>query len=275
MAKSVFQEALESATADLLKTGYQSQDQVLGWLNRLRTAAHASLVPESVVRRRLAGFLDRTYRGTLQGIRKRHVGLSQFTLRQLEPGLRRELDQRILTATSLIKDNRAAAVEKTLQRFQGWATAIPKGGTKAQTRGEATEDLGRAMKSVKWKERRVETDQGHKLVASINQLVAEGGEAIAAVWHSHWREAGYDYRESHKRLDKKVLLIPKTWAVDEGYVKKTGALYTDQVEAPAQDVNCRCYYSYLYGLADLPEELLTARGKLALKGANRAADRQG
>lgn len=272
MAKSFFSEALTQATAELLATGYQSQDQVLGWLAKLRVAAHRSLTPEAVVRRRLVSVLDRVYRGTKSQLKHRHKGISRYTLQSLDPELRKELDQRILASAKLIRDNREEAVQKTLQRFEGWATGIPKGGSRAETPREATANLGKAMKKVTYRERRVETDQGHKLVASINQLVAERGEAIAAVWHSHWREAGYDYREDHKRLDKKTLLIPGTWAVDEGYVKRTGVLYTDQVEAPAQDVNCRCYYSYLYGLADLPEELLTARGKLALRGENRAAN---
>lgn len=275
MAKSAFSQALDQATEDLLERGYQSQDQILGWVEKLRVAAYRSLVPEVTVRRRLVGILDRVYRGSIKGVKRRHVGISRYTLQRLDPELRRELDKRILASAKLIRDNREEAVQKTLQRFEGWATSIPKGGTRAQTKAEATADLKKAVVRIPYRERRVEVDQGHKLVSAINQLVAERGDAIAAVWHSHWREAGYDYREGHKKLDKRVLLIPGTWAVEEGYVKKTGALYTDQVEAPAQDVNCRCYYSYLYGLADLPEELLTAKAKLALKGANRAANRQG
>lgn len=273
MAKSAFSEALNQAATDLLEKGYQSQDQVLGWVAKLRVAAHRSLVPEPVARRRLASVLDRVYRGARGQLKHRHKGVSRYTLQSLDPALRHELDQRILASAKLIRDNREEAIQKTLQRFEGWATSIPKGGSRAETPKEVTADLGKPMKKVTYRERRVETDQGHKLVSAINQLVAERGEAIAAVWHSHWREAGYDYREDHKKLDKKVLVIPDTWALEEGYVKRTGVLFTDQVEAPAQDINCRCYYSYLYGLADLPEELLTARGKLALKGANRAANR--
>lgn len=80
-----------------------------------------------------------------------------------------------------------------------------------------------------------------------------------------------DYREAHKKLDGQVLLIPGSRAVEQGYVKKTGATYTDQVEAPGQEIFCRCYGTYLYDLADLPEDLLTAKGKLALRGEKHAA----
>lgn len=271
MAKSVFREALSQAVADLLERGFQTEEQLLAWISRLRTAAHQSLPPESELRRRLTSTLDRTFKSTLRNLPRRHAGVSAFTVKQLEPELRRELDKRILASANLIRLNREDAIRKTLQRFEGWATAIPKGGTRAQTRQEADQDLGKSMKGVSFRERRVDIDQGHKLVSAVNSLVAQREEAIAAVWHSHWREAGYDYRPEHKKLDKRVLLIPGTWAVEDGYVKR-GELFTDQVEAPAALVFCRCYYTYLYDLADLPEELLTAKGKLALKGERRAAN---
>lgn len=272
MARNPFREALAQAAADLLARGYQSEEQVRGWAERLRSAAYESLLPESTVRRKLAAALDRTYQATLRQLRRRHRGLSQFTVQQLTPELRRSLDQRILASASLIKLNREDAIRETLQRFEGWATAIPKGGTRAQTRGEADKELGRALQTVRFRERRVEVDQGHKLVSSINAVVAEREQAIAAVWHSHWREAGYDYREDHKKLDEQTLLIPGSWAVEEGYVKRTGVTFTDQVEAPGQEIYCRCYYTYLYALVDLPEELLTAKGKLALRGERHAAN---
>jgi hypothetical protein len=37
--------------------------------------------------------------------------------------------------------------------------------------------------------------------------------------------------------------------------------YTDQITQPAEEVNCRCYYEYIYNLADLPDEMLTEKGR--------------
>jgi hypothetical protein len=56
----------------------------------------------------------------------------------------------------------------------------------------------RAPSKVDYEARRVMIDQNHKLIANIDNVIATSNNAIAAEWHSHWRQAGYDYREDHK-----------------------------------------------------------------------------
>lgn len=265
---SLFNDVLRDAVQDLLKNGYDDRARVDTWLARLRQAAEKSLMPQNLLQKRLTGALSRVYYRYVGKTthRRRHPGLSAFTLQQLEPSLRQELDRRILASAELIRLNRADTIATTLRRFEGWATAIPAGGTSATTKREEVQDLQKAFTSLPFRERRVVVDQGHKLVSAVNAITAQAGGAVAAIWHSHWREPGYDYRVDHKKLDQSVFLVRESQALKDGLIRKApGFQYTDEVVAPAQEPYCRCYYSYLYDIADLPEDVLTANGKLALK----------
>ncbi|MHB1659899.1 MAG: hypothetical protein ACYCRF_11450, partial [Acidithiobacillus sp.] len=80
---------------------------------------------------------------------------------------------------------------------------------------------------------------------------------------SRWRVPGYDYREDHKELDGKIFLVRQSWAREKGLVKKSGK-YLDEIEQPAQAVYCQCTGTWLYSLKDLPDEMLTKKGRAAL-----------
>lgn len=271
---AAFTDILRAAVADLAAHGYDDRTRVDAWLVKLRDAARAALVPEAELKRRLVKTLGGKFRRHLSHttVFRRHQGLEQFTLRQIEPSLRRELDRRILASARLITLNRDASIQRTLARFEGWATAIPKGGSRAIDKPEETKDLKKAFASLPFEERRVIIDQGHKLLSSIDNILAVDGGALAAVWHSHWRETNYDYRPEHKKFDKRVFVIRGSSALKDGLIKPAGRFYIDQIEAPAEEPFCRCYYTYLYSLADLPPEMLTAKGQLALRGDRRAAN---
>lgn len=272
---STFQDTLRAAIADILQNGYSSQEQLKNWMERLYMSAKHSLLPVSQVQMRLANALTTVYQRQVNSDKfmRKHMGLSQFTVEQLRPKLKHELDRRILASADLIKLNREASIQRTLHRFAGWATSIQVGGTRSELKAPLDKKLRRSFASLPFEERRVIIDQGHKLVSAINSIVAEDGGAIAAVWHSHWRETGYDYRPRHKQFDKRVFVIRDSWAMRDGMMKKDGRFYTDQIEQPAVEINCRCYYSYLYNLADLPRDMLTAKGKEALlsRGKRHAA----
>lgn len=265
---SKFADVLRDAVADMLRHGYSDRDRLDAWLERLRRAAADSLIPETTLQRHLTGSLSRVYARFVgkAGHRRRHPGLNAYTLAQLEPSLRTELNRRIMASAQLIRLNRVDAIATTLRRFEGWATAIPAGGTSATTKTEEVAELRKAFASLPFRERRVVVDQGHKLISAVSSITAEYAGAIAAVWHSHWREAGYDYRPAHKRLDQGVYLLRDSQAVKDGLVRKSpGVPFADEIEAPAQLPFCRCYYSYIYDLEDLPESVVTAKGRLAIK----------
>jgi len=269
MATGSFQEVLTAAIEDMLEHGFDSVERVQRWTRELRVAAERSLVSPQSVEDELRRGLAATYRKMVDRgqLVRFNPGVERFTLERIRPALRSELDRRIMASADLIRLNREEAVEKTLRRFAGWSTSIPKGGTDAETRAKVRAEQKKAMGSLPFQERRVLVDQGHKLVSSLNEIVATDGGAIAGRWRSFWRQPGYDYREDHKARDDKVFLIKGSWAHRAGLVKPGDAGYTDDVTKPAQEPFCRCQYVYLYNLRDLPDDMLTAKGRSALTAA--------
>ena len=125
--------------------------------------------------------------------------------------------------------------------------------------------IRKSLAQLPFEERRVLIDQGHKLSASLSEILALEGGAIAGEWHSQWRRAGYNYREDHKERDMQVYTIRNNWAMQKGLMKAGPCGYTDDITAAGEEVFCRCSIRYLYNIRDLPETMLTAKGAAALK----------
>jgi hypothetical protein len=266
MSRAEFYGVVTAAIHDLMEHGFDSQERLDRWLVRIQEAARRALIPESVLVRSLQDALGQVYQRTTQlgKLARAHPGVSHFTLEMIKPKLRAELDRRILASASLIKLNREASIARTLQRFAGWASSVPKGGTEIANRKEVKDTVRRGIASLPFEERRVIVDQGHKLVAAINDIVATDGGAIAAEWR-HVREGGgYQARPEHEKRHGKVFVIRDNWAMKQGLMKLAGAEYTDEIEAPGELVSCRCSFSYFYTLRDLPAAMLTSKGRAAL-----------
>jgi hypothetical protein len=205
------------------------------------------------------------------GLAELNKGIAPYRLEQIKPTLRPELDRRISASANLIQLNRQQAIDKTLQRFSGWSTSIPPGGVSIETKREVKTNIRKPLQSQTFEERRVLIDQGHKLISSINEIVATDGGAIAGLWRSHWREANYDYREDHKERDQQVYLIRDSWADQAGLVRKGGRPYYDEIDAVGQAPFCRCFIVWIYALRDLPADMLTAKGRDAMTAAHSSA----
>jgi hypothetical protein len=198
---------------------------------------------------------------------KDNKGVSKFSVDMLKPAMRRELDKRILASANLIKLNREEAISTTLRRFQGWATSIPKGGSKALDIRKEKSMIRKPLSKVTFQERRVIIDQSQKFAAALNAVIANENDAIAAVWHSRWRTPGYDYREDHRERDQKIYAIRGNWAIKKGLMKVGKMGYTDDITQPAEEVFCQCRYTYIYSIDYLPDEMLTEKGKQLTKDA--------
>lgn len=261
-----FYKTVSAAIADITLHGYDSEQRVAYWTQQIRDAALRDLAPPGLLQKALDTVLLGTYSRLVEkrGALKVHSGLKSFTLDQIKPKLRAELDRRIMASANLIKLNRQKSIETTLSRFQGWATSIPIGGSQAVNKTAAAQNVRKALASLPFEERRVAIDQGHKLTSAINEIIATDGGAIAAIWHSHWRQKNYDYREPHKEVDEKVFLVRGSWAHKAGLVKPGKVGYTDDIERPAELPYCRCYYQYIYSLRALPPDMLTAKGRAKL-----------
>ncbi|EIP6847367.1 hypothetical protein LTE61_004100, partial [Salmonella enterica subsp. enterica serovar Westminster] len=238
------------------------------WTERLRNATEDKIGGDDFYRyvsRRLTAAYDLEV-GRERAL-KRHPGVSRFTLNYLEPKLRAELDRRIMASADLIKLNRTQAVDRTIQRFSGWATSIPpitsiSPGLSASSRSgvvATSQHIAKSARQIDFERRRVMVDQTHKLIANIDNIIATDGGAIAAVWHSHWRQPHYDYREPHKDRDLKTYAIRGNWALKKGFMKAGPAGYLDEITQPGEEVFCRCYLTYIYNVRSLPDEMKTEK----------------
>ncbi|HEY6925156.1 MAG TPA: hypothetical protein VI653_16895 [Steroidobacteraceae bacterium] len=265
--RDLFYQVLSEAIDDLMTFGFDSQERLNRWVQKLDSAARATLVPISVLDRSVRDMLLRVYQRTVEGDRllQRHEGISEFTLASIKPKLRGELDRRILASAELIKLNRETSIQRTLQRFAGWATSVPMGGTDVAERAEVKQNVRRGIAGLPFEERRVVIDQGHKLVSAINDIVARDGGAIAAIWHHVMEGGGYQARPEHVGRNGHVFVIRDNWALQKGLMKLAGHQYTDQVAEPGEEIYCRCWYEYIYNLRDLPPEMITSKGREALE----------
>lgn len=262
-----FYETITAAINDMVEHGFDSVERVSRWIRTIRSSANETLVPTAVLEANLTSTFRGIYTRLVEKgqILKWHGGIDLFTYAKVKPKLRAELDRRIVASRDLIKLNREQAVADTTQRFQGWATSIPVGGTDTADRAETKARIRKPLASLPYEERRVATDQGHKFIGNLHTILATDSGALAGRWSSHWRQPGYKYRKDHKERDDHLYVVRDNWALKAGLMKPAGHLYTDDITAPGEEVNCRCSYNYIYGLRSLPPEMLTEKGRAELQ----------
>lgn len=271
MAGDSYFDVLTQAINDIAANGYQSPEQIEHWVERIRIAAERSMKSPDQVARAVREAMTAIYRKNVENgaILRRLPGVGTYTLDRLKPELQAELGRRISASLDLITLNREQSIEKTKQRFRGWATSIPAGGSDTVAKRAEKTQIRKALASSTFEERRVVIDQGHKLFNAINSTVALGGGAIGGFWQSHKYQAGYNGRPDHNARDAKFFLVKDSWADKAGYVKPGAWGYTDDVEQPGQLPFCRCVWKYVMSLRSIPAECLTEKGKEALAEARR------
>jgi len=261
-----FQETLTAAVQDLTENGFTDYAQIENWLKKLRIAAERDAGKLSELDKAIRAALKKAYEDCLKpaAIKRTHPDMpKRFDISKLNGQMQEELRKSIDVSASLIRRNRQAAIDKTLQRFEGWASSVPAGGSDAVSRRESKAEIQKSLKQLSYDERRVNIDQSHKLAASINNIIAKGSGAIAVKWRSHWRQPGYNYRPDHKERDMQIYLLRGNWAQEKGLIKPGPAGYYDDITHVGQEVFCRCWAVYIYSPADLPDEMLTVKGKQA------------
>ena len=251
-----FDDVLKQAVADLSANGFQSPQQILFWTAKLREAAKQNHRPGAM--NLLRRSLQTLFR---KAIRRLPDHILRFGPEHLEARLRPILESRIMASADLIVLNRSKAVDTILTRFSGWASSIPPGGSPGN-KTEIKAHIAKPLRQMNFEERRLSIDQGHKLIANINQTIAEDNNAIALIWR-HVHQQGYDSRPEHVALDGKLFVLRDNWAIQKGLMRKGGPYY-DEIEGVSVAPFCRCHAEYLYNLRDLPPEYLSLRGRDAL-----------
>ncbi len=261
---SEFQQVLAEAINEFADTGYISKERLDYWMGRLRLLADQSLRPSEDQIQIIRNGLEKMFSKHLRKAPKSHPQLSVRDITSIEPELRPILERRIMASAALIKLNRQQAIDMTMRRFSGWASSMPLGGTRDVKKSKVKTDISKPLRSASYETRRLLIDQGHKMAANINKTVADQYGALAYEWQHIEPFPGYDSRPEHLKRNTHIYLIRGSWAHQQGLVKKHGQ-WADEIDQPAEAINCRCAAVYLYSLRDLPEEALTEKGKAALK----------
>ena len=262
-----FSEILRMAVEDMAAYGFDDIARLHEWIRLLRFAATGSLPNDDQLETQIRSAMHLAFTRAVSktALARTQPGLTRFDVERIKPELRNELDRRILASVNLIKLNRDQAIEKTLQRFSGWASSLPAGGSRIVDKLETRQDIGKPIRGATFEVRRVQIDQGHKLIAAVNDVLARQTGAIAAVWRSHGRhDKNYDARPEHLARDGKVYAIRGGCALERGLMNK-GEGYTDEQTQPGEEPFCRCWYRYEHNLRELPDAMLTARGRFALQ----------
>ncbi len=267
-----FREVLAAAIDDVAATGFVSEDRIALWVSLIRNAAERELGPDYAIDQEVRAGFDRLFRRFVDGpaMFRRMESVGRFTKDMVKPKLYAELDRRIAAAADLIKLNKKEAVERTVGRFKGWSTSIPPGGDGAIDKRETRALLAKGTADYRYHRRLVDNDQGHKLIANVANIVAVDAGAIAGEWHSHGAtDRGYDARKDHLDRDGKIYIIRGSWADEKGLLKPVHG-YTDQITAAGQEVNCRCWLTYIMSPRRLPDIYLTRKGQEFVSGRQAA-----
>lgn len=247
------------------ESGFTSEADLQDWMALLHSALERELPTDEETRADLQRALEQVYgRDMRTGIVQRVPGVSRYTLDRVAPYLRAELDRRIFAGADLIRLNRKAAVEKTLQRFSGWTTSQPPSAiTRKGGRGirDAAREIGKPIAQLKFERRRVAIDQGFKLISAVSHVVAMQNEAIAAIWHDRGEfDKSYDARPDHLARSGKLFIVRDSWATEAGLIKKGSYPYTDSITQPAEEIYCSCYWMWIVSPRALPKDALTKKG---------------
>ena len=253
-------EVLTEAINHYVDRGWDSQESLLDWSRKLRVAASREAPDDQVAKKHLTSIYSRL---VIDGGALRDQpadGPKKITLDKIKPDLRKELDRRIFASANLIKLNREQAIERTVQRFEGWVSSIPPDGVSDIDKNGQKAEMKKSVTDLNFISRRVAIDQGHKLTSNVKYLLSIQGGAIGFRWHSPWRRPGYDYRKDHKERDELIYLVRGSWAVEQGLIKTVNGFY-DEITAAGEEVFCSCQVFPIYAPQKLPDEFLTEKGK--------------
>lgn len=263
-----FYKVVSDAIREFEEHGFDSVERLAYWTDRIRKSAVDSMVPEAALEGMLRTTLGGIYKRLIDDgqILKTHKGVERFTIDRLKPKLRNELDRRLMVSRNLIKMNREEMLEKTVRRFAGWASSVPAGGSGAVEVKDVKDNIRKALTSLPFEERRCVIDQSHKFAAALNEIIATDGGAIAMRWNIR-QSPGYHNRIEHKDRAGKIYLLRSSWAKDKGLIKPGSVGYYDDITKVGEEVSCSCFATWLYALRDLPDDMLTNKGRDALAEA--------
>lgn len=259
--------ASKQALRELLKqfeeqfTGEPDVDMIRAWLPQLRTALHGAFPSDVRITEEVARLLGIRFRRGMQSLKKRHrLEIGRLGPEAIAERYRPMLADRIRASAELIKLNRDEEIERQLRRFAGWATGSLPNQTKRTDKGELGKGITKSLQEESFVRRRVCIDQGHKLIAAVDDVIALEHGAIAKKWRHVIPHAGYQSREDHLERDGIIYAVKGNGMLEAGRMRKAGRPYAEDVDPqPAMAPYCSCWWESVYDLEDLPADMLTEK----------------
>lgn len=215
--------------------------------------------------------------------KKNALGLKGYNPYKYKAKYLRQLNNRIDTALGLIVNHHQTYMLEIVNRYKEWfsidtpdvrgAKATPESFSKALS-SFCLHDKEKFEKHMKF----VIKDQSNKLTASMDEITAREGGAIAMIWKTRNDKRvvgnpsgiypkGRPIHMNHYARNNKLFLVKGSWAIEEGYIKKTKDVdYIEDIPdgRPGEPIGCRCFRIDIYTLEDIPSEygfILTQKGK--------------
>ena len=93
-----FYTVLSAAIDDIIEHGFDDLSRIEKWTREIRIAAERSMIRPEVLDQTLREHLAKIYSKLVErgGIARYQKGIDRFTLEQIKPALRGELDRRIM-----------------------------------------------------------------------------------------------------------------------------------------------------------------------------------
>jgi hypothetical protein len=240
---------INNAFQDVSESGW-TPESIARWASVFRDGAggYFKTSPDHAVRPAIERFYKKQMaKGAFY---ERHEGISKLTVEQIEPEFRQLLDNAIRNSINLIKLERDnGSIEVSTRRFSAWLSGVKQG---QEAMPDKTLILAPLSKQLKYEISRRGIDQGMKVMANIDSVIAQQGGAIACIWHSHAKTPAYQARPEHWARNNKLYIIRDSWAVEQGLLKKQNDFWVEEIpDPPSVPVFCSCFFEYVYSLERL------------------------
>jgi len=156
--------------------------------------------------------------------------------------------------------------------LSSFVSQVPIGGSKDKSIKSKMSNIKRELRSlVKWSQL-FYAYKAASFPSEVEYLFALKGNPIAAVWRYNMLDEQGEYQKTydHKGRDGSVYAVRGNWALEKGLMTVGPNGYIDETGRPKQEIGCMCWNEWLYGLRDLPDEMLTVKGKAELQRAGQA-----
>jgi hypothetical protein len=135
-----------------------------------------------------------------------------------------------------------------------------------RTAKERASYISRIKREIKYFSKWNQLFYTHKAMSfpsEVEYIFILSGKPIAAVWEysSLDEECEFPPTVNHKQRDGRVYAVRQNWAEAESLMVVGSDGYLDEIDRPHQETGCMCHLHWLYSVSNLPEEMLTAKGK--------------